>query len=768
MREKELRLALICYGGISLAVYMHGISKEIWRLARASRNFHDGIAPPEGSQAIYRELLELIADQNDLKLRVLPDILAGASAGGINAVFLAQAVATGQSLDPLTQLWLEKADVDVLLKPDSRPVVKLGKFWARPVVAALFRRPGSDIFKSASREIRDEIRAKLSRFVKARWFAPPFSGETLSMLLADALAAMKNGPQNTPLLPQYQPIDLMVTATSLWGQETDIQIHSPPHVKEKEHRLNISFRRRRTTGEPIAEAAALVFAARSTASFPGAFPPLQVAEIDQLVNSSQMGWSKREEFLSRIFPGLDESARLNAALIDGSVLTNAPFEPAIEALRNRPAHREIDRRFVYIDPTPQVAEKRLGVTSSPNWFRTIFGALSTIPREQPISDNLERIEKRSMRIAQMRQVIEAIRGDIEADVERVFSHRLFIGWPTAKRLGQWRQIAQNTATQNAGHALSGYVLIKLDGIADEVSHHLATRSGEADIADRIRRVLTAHFAQTGLDRPVSGKRVSEDAIQFLKTHDLDFRIRRLRFVARRFNELTSHNPSRSSQEAINAFHDEVFDCLSLFIELQQNKQAPQDPLYDARAMLENPASCLKHIGQARDLETLDMEVDERLSKVLMPLNKDISRPLLLAYLGFPYFDIATLPMLQGEDLDEFDPVKVDRVSPEDALSIREGGVEATLRGIEFHGFGGFFSRAFRENDYLWGRLHGAERMIDIVASSAEPSGKIDPATLQYFKQAAFRAILDEEEEKLLADPSLIAQIRAEIDAQAAG
>ena len=29
-------------------------------------------------------------------------------------------------------------------------------------------------------------------------------------------------------------------------------------------------------------------------------------------------------------------------------------------------------------------------------------------------------------------------------------------------------------------------------------------------------------------------------------------------------------------------------------------------------------------------------------------------------------------------------------------------------------FGAFFSRAYRENDYLWGRLHGAERLIDII------------------------------------------------------
>ena len=41
VREKELRLALVCYGGISLAVYMHGITREVWKLLRASRAYHD-------------------------------------------------------------------------------------------------------------------------------------------------------------------------------------------------------------------------------------------------------------------------------------------------------------------------------------------------------------------------------------------------------------------------------------------------------------------------------------------------------------------------------------------------------------------------------------------------------------------------------------------------------------------------------------------------------------------------------------------------------
>lgn len=38
--ERELRLALVSYGGVSLAVYMHGITRGILKLARASRAYH--------------------------------------------------------------------------------------------------------------------------------------------------------------------------------------------------------------------------------------------------------------------------------------------------------------------------------------------------------------------------------------------------------------------------------------------------------------------------------------------------------------------------------------------------------------------------------------------------------------------------------------------------------------------------------------------------------------------------------------------------------
>jgi hypothetical protein len=41
LQEKELRLALVCFGGVSLAIYMHGVTKEILKLVRASRAYHD-------------------------------------------------------------------------------------------------------------------------------------------------------------------------------------------------------------------------------------------------------------------------------------------------------------------------------------------------------------------------------------------------------------------------------------------------------------------------------------------------------------------------------------------------------------------------------------------------------------------------------------------------------------------------------------------------------------------------------------------------------
>src|SRR3546814_37976 len=236
MREKELRLALVCYGGISLAVYMHGITKEIWHLACASRAFHAGEPTAGGSQGVYHKLLETIADECGIQLRVLVDILAGASAGGINAIFLADAISTGRSLDPLTELWLDKADVDRLLDPGVHPVSRFAKAAAVPIAWALSGKGGGTVDETVEAAHRDEVRAKLANFVRARWFAPPFAGPGFTALILDALEAMAAGPVGPPLLPHYQPLDLFVTVTDFHGPPERLRPPPPPEVAETDRK----------------------------------------------------------------------------------------------------------------------------------------------------------------------------------------------------------------------------------------------------------------------------------------------------------------------------------------------------------------------------------------------------------------------------------------------------------------------------------------------------------------------------------------------------
>jgi hypothetical protein len=175
-----------------------------------------------------------------------------------------------------------------------------------------------------------------------------------------------------------------------------------------------------------------------------------------------------------------------------------------------------------------------------------------------------------------------------------------------------------------------------------------------------------------------------------------------------------------------------------------------------------PQAALDAFARLLDLPRLGAESDRMFIDALSGLPQGDRRKLILTYLGYPFYDVATLPLLQGEGLDEFDPVKVDRISPDDARAIRQGGAEATLKGIQFHSFGAFFSRAYRENDYLWGRLHGADRLIDIVVSTLPEGRHLEPGEVAGLKREAFRAILEEEKPRLTCIDPLFEALAREI------
>ncbi|WP_185867539.1 patatin-like protein [Sphingomonas sp. TF3] len=763
MREKELRLALVCYGGISLAVYMHGITKEIWRLARASHGFHAATAPVGGSEGVYRTLLEEIETETGLRLRVLIDIIAGASAGGINGVFLAQAISAGQSLEPLTDLWLDSADIEALVDEKQAPAHPMTKIWALPLAWMAARRSTDGIDATVEPAARDEVRAKLSHFVRSRWFEPPFGGERFTGLILDALDAMAAAPREPRLLPDGQPLDLFVTVTDFRGHPERLRLNSPPEVVETEHRVIVPFTDHGLASETLAHPAELAFAARATSSFPGAFPPFMVGELDRVLEARKVPWINRAAFLQRILPRqAAANAADNAVLIDGSVLNNAPFRPAIEALRERPARRQVDRRFVYIDPHPR-GGFGFGSTKAgaPGFFQTIIGAISELPRQQPIRDNLEEIAERSGRIERMRAIISAIRPEVEKQVEALFGYTLFLDSPTPARLAAWRQRAQTAAAKSAGYGYAAYGHLKINGVVETITdllHHAGGEPGPQRWRG-IRRHIADAVSARGFDdmQPSFSGGASATTIAFLRTFDLGFRLRRLRLLARRITDLEGDQPNAeldSIREAIYMSLADYLECKRTDRYLALGK--------DVRLLRGNAGPLLDKLGAAMDLRALDLRTEERLATAFAGLAREIKRPILLSYLGFPYFDVATLPLLQGEGLDEFDPIKVDRICPDDATGIRSGGAEATLKGIQLNSFGAFFSRAYRENDYLWGRLHGAERLIDIVLSALDPARTLKPGRTAAIKRALFLAILDEEEPKLTAVPGLFETLRREI------
>ena len=771
MREKELRLALVCYGGISLAVYMHGITKEVWHLARASRAFTAGDDCETESESVYRRLLECIGAEAELHLRVLVDIVAGASAGGLNGIFLAQAISRGQTLDPLTKLWLEKADVEELVDPDAKAGTRFSKLWATPIAWAWANRQGGleDTVEPAARA---EVRTKLGAFVRGRWFEPPFAGAGFTGLILDALDAMAADPAGPPLLPDGQPLDLIVTVTDFHGHPERLRLHSPDEVMETEHRLTLTFTDRGHRDADgvrlIADTAELAFAARATASFPGAFPPFSVSELDAVLAEREQPWPGRDAFLARALPRQAAAGQAEAAtLIDGSVLANAPFRPAVNALRNRPARREIDRRFVYIDPHPGKKSVRLsgrGEASLPGFFQTIFGAMSDIPREQPIRDNLETIEARSQRIERMRAITDAIRPEVEDAVEGALGSTFFLDSPTPARLVSWRAKAHERATKGAGYAYASYGHLKLTAVSEELAillHSLAGPGARPPLA-LYRQAIATYVAEQGLREihALSANGASDAAVLFFRRHDLRFRIRRLRFLARRIEAM--EQAGEVPREAAQTMREGLFDALTPYLARQADDFYDEPARAAARIAAEQTGAALDEIAGARGLAALDDAADARLASAFTALPKAERRRMLLAYLGFPFYDIAVLPLLQGEGLDEFDPVKVDRIAPEDARAIRSGGAEATLKGIQFNSFGAFFSRAYRENDYLWGRLHGADRLIDIVASTLPVGRTLRPGAIAGLKRDLFRAILTEERGRLTHVPELFEALETEI------
>jgi len=361
----------------------------------------------------------------------------------------------------------------------------------------------------------------------------------------------------------------------------------------------------------------------------------------------------------------------------------------------------------------------------------------------------------------LKRIVMELQGDIDRAVEKLFGYTFLLDRPTSKRLAGWRAKAQQAAAERAGYAFGAYALTKFDGILEQLARVTLKAAGQPlgdplPLAGALRSELEARGL--GLLTEAGGG-ATQGAIAFFRAHDTGFRIRRLQLLARKLARDWQVDAG-IAEDALDRARDRIYAILAIYLRADEDVQHTARFRELAGDAMQQPGAVLDFLATQRLLPATDLAAEEMLIDALEDMPKELKRRMLLTYLGFPFYDVATLSLSRREGLDEYNPVKIDRISPDDAISIREGGTAATLRGIEFYNFGAFFSRDYRENDYLWGRLHGAERMIDLVASTVP--GGMRAETVAEAKRAVFLAVLEEEENAGRCQRGLIDQIRLEV------
>jgi len=816
VREKELRIALVCFGGISLAIYMHGVSKEVLKLVRASCALHaipdrsvratakffdrfDPNDPEYDTEAVYFELLREIGRR--LELRVIVDIIAGASAGGINGTMLARALGHDLPIGKLRDLWLDNGDVTVLLDARARAGA-WSKWILKPVIWGMAKSRLLEMFKDP------EIRHKLSLFVRSRWFKPPLDGLRMSGLMYDAVTAM-GAPraEGGSLLPATQRLELFVTLTDYHGYQLPVQIHDPPMIHEREHRHVLRFRYRRAPSGDVesdfelANAPALAFAARATSSFPGAFPPARIAEIDELVALREATWPRRADFIARNFVGQIEAGvdPVAASFIDGSVLNNRPFREAIAAISGRPAYRQVDRRLVYMEPDPAPAGPATN-RKVPGFFATLKGAMSDIPRNQPVADELGWIIEYNNKARRLQAVIEGARPYVSGLVASIVTADL-TGPISAEQIRAWREQVNARVSREAGFAYQSYVRLKLAYVRDFVGRSivgLCGVTGQSLLGQSISQIVDAWALLSGNVYPeaadVALRRETAEAepvpvwAQFLLAFDVDYRKRRLHFLTeglnRSYEMIGNEGFETLEPAAVNrlkrafyghletlygreqpGFHSDrtAQRAKAIFAAAPTPEDARELPGYARRFAMRQADDIDDLVGRMAaevDLNASTRDLDVTLSKMdSREWPPAARRDVLVNYLGFPFWDVLTLSITSEQGAGDFNQILVDRISPEDATMLKGFNGTQNLMGMRFGHFAAFLSRAYRENDYLLGRLHAIDRLIDIVCDS----GRVDPARdgidIVALKKRAFLQVLDAEAKHLTECDGLIAALR---------
>ncbi|GAA4359195.1 patatin-like protein [Angustibacter luteus] len=778
----ELRLALVCYGGVSLAIYMHGVAKELHKLVVASRRF-DELGPQgdnpfdervDSEHAYFEALRDLAGEGRVLSVNV--DIIAGTSAGGINGVCLAKVLARNGSQDALKRLWIDEGDLKKLLKA---PPLLGWRTRAALAVGGLLPR----------------LRKPVS----------PLRGDRMSRLLYDAIADMEKpvDADRRTLLQPTTPLDLFVTTTDLAGFRTLVPTGAGgASQRETDHSQVVQLR---TDGQDDTFGAdsvgTLAFAARATSSFPGAFPPVSLNSFKtELAGRALDGEQVALKFRRRYG---DPGQSLDAWFVDGGVLDNAPFDLVVEAISQKRAETEVVRRLVYIQPDPGRAIDTtvpgpLAAEPAPGYLSGLLKSVGSVRGSHSILRELETLRDLNTRIAELAAIAEQQSAQVDAAIEAAWASAPS---GSSAQAGQaWdindQQDVQTLAASlyaaapafvGAGFATYCRLKVEVAGVrlADEVVERFVYPPGSSR-ASFVRAAISA-WARGHVEwREVDQSRL----LELLGPVDVPYRERRLMFILSGINALyattdTATGPPRADLDALKTRAWQL---------LEELRAAPREAVHavpDSAVTFLGADLTDDHVfgnpeGFAADhdaefttlFSTYRASLQEQLEDSTAPIwqgfvqhtaawASDDRRGLLSRYLGFPLWDALIFPTVALAQLPQFSPITVSQFSPLAAMALPtpDGG---KLKGVSLHHFGGFADASWRENDYLWGRLDSAELLLRTLRSSAPgqspptPRDAADAAGLAGPRlRSALTAILAAESD-LVRDRALLPTLQAAV------
>lgn len=726
--QREIRLALVLNGGVSLAVWIGGVVAELDRARRAGVDLAPtdaaGERVPTGDP--LTDLYGALLDATGSVLRT--DVIAGASAGGLNGCLLATAVASGGKVDDVRDTWVDLGSFRSMLRsgldPDPPSILK-----------------GDDYFLV---QMEREFGARLSR--------PPL---------------------DTP----HSRVDLFVTGTDLLGEEVLHRDDFGGIITDREHRAVFHFTHdprpdldRPSDFEP-ANARQLSRVARSTASFPGAFEPsyCRVSVPDAQLQAGEETYSDLRSIAS---------FSTSRWVIDGGVLDNAPFRPALGAIARAPAAGHVRRVLCYVTPYASPAGAERSDLDNPPAFAAVVGASSSLPRDLTFTETLESLEEYRERVRRRRQGRERLIA-LDDATRRKLATTLFESYCNARLRTSCEDVLRrlleyDTASRDSGHStqrplrpvaeiLSDDILVPWVPMKDDfaaaaaLDRDLPTRWGIGTVA-HISHVVLDLFSQVlEISPPLhseerAGLTAARRALSALITETHDRRDAYLSKTQAALGADTSpFDPNGGDRRALKLACDTYADVIPAGREREMMREV-------ARATYDGAVAARALLAEGSRAHALAPKRSESLIHQLDGLTEDLPSTDPELVLARRLLAIEVIQEALNETREHDQRLDFMRINAEAVCELDgRNRPEHKLTGLGLNHFAAFYKRSWRANDWMWGRLDGASRLVEILLEPRSLRLAIEAAGIEQVADLLVYAATGRRDDSTDAESSFLEQ-----------